>query len=81
MTANEQAQWPLDPSPMWEAWWRARGFPAPLSGDVTQTIKTSLVRSAEQRPERLVAGARAPRRDPEANGAALRRLRSALEDA
>jgi hypothetical protein len=38
------------------------------------------VRSAEPRAARHVADVRAPRRDPEANGDAVRRLCAALED-
>jgi hypothetical protein len=39
--------WPtwLDPGALWEAWLRALGWRAPLSGDVTQAIDTSLIRS------------------------------------
>jgi hypothetical protein len=65
---------------MREASWRAVGCRAPLSGALTQAIETSFMRSAEPRAARLVADVRAPRRDPEANGDALRRLRGALED-
>jgi hypothetical protein len=35
----------IDPSTVWETWWRALGLRAPLSGDVAQAIETSLVRS------------------------------------
>jgi len=35
--------WP-DPASLWRAWWGALGLRAPLSGDVTQAIDTSLVR-------------------------------------
>ena len=35
----------IDPSTLWETWWRALGLRAPLSGDVTQAIETSVVRS------------------------------------
>lgn len=146
--------WPLR---AWQSWWRMFGLRAPLSGDVTQAIDASLVRSvgdqlgfininetaaadpaleqrivkqvasygrqlgrlvaavdvlarrqdrsgldtadaraldqlqalrqqidavkqrsAEESVDRLVAGVRELRKDPEANRAALRRLREAL---
>ena len=35
-----------DPAALWEAWWRALGLRAPLSGDVTQAIDPSLVRGS-----------------------------------
>ena len=35
--------WP-DPAALWQSWWRTFGLRAPLSGDVTQAIDTSLVR-------------------------------------
>lgn len=35
--------WP-DPRELWQSWLRAFGLRAPLSGDVTQAIDTSLVR-------------------------------------
>src|SRR5512135_836033 len=35
----------LDPGALWEAWLRALGWRAPLSGDVAQAIDTSLIRS------------------------------------
>lgn len=150
--------WP-DQRGLWQAWLRALGLRAPLSGDVTQAIDTSFVRSfgeqlgfininttragdaqlerriveqvasygrqlgrvldaldvlirhdrrdklgpddqraldelrtlrdeieatkecsAREQVDRLVAEIRALRRHPEANRAALRRLREALED-
>lgn len=43
--AASLATWPLDLLRAWQAWWRALGFRAPLSGDVTQAIDTSLIRS------------------------------------
>lgn len=39
----EGQSWP-DPRQFWQAWLRAFGLRAPLSGDVTQAIDTSLVR-------------------------------------
>jgi len=33
-----------DPGALWQAWWRALGLRAPLSGDVTQEIDASLIR-------------------------------------
>lgn len=44
MHSAEGEGWP-DPSQFWQAWLRAFGLRAPLSGDVTQAIDTSLVRS------------------------------------
>jgi len=41
--AGPGAMWP-DPASLWRAWWGALGLRAPLSGDVTQAIDTSLVR-------------------------------------
>ncbi len=40
--AGQGETWP-DPAALWQAWWRAFGLRAPLSGDVTQAIDTSLV--------------------------------------
>lgn len=156
--AGRGATWP-DPASLWRAWWGALGLRAPLSGDVTQAIDTSLVRgigdqlgfvninttgsgdpalerriveevasygrqlgrlldavdvlirrdtrgklapddqraldeletmraeidvtkqrSAADQVDRLVSQIRALREDPEANGAALRRIEDALQD-
>jgi hypothetical protein len=41
--AGQGETWP-DPAALWQAWWGALGLRAPLSGDVTQAIDTSLVR-------------------------------------
>lgn len=41
--AGQGDTWP-DPASLWRAWWGALGLRAPLSGDVTQAIDTSLVR-------------------------------------
>jgi hypothetical protein len=35
----------FDPVELWNVWWRALGVRAPLSGDVTQDVETSLIRS------------------------------------
>ncbi len=35
--AGQGETWP-GPATLWQAWWRALGLRAPLSGDVTQTI-------------------------------------------
>jgi hypothetical protein len=35
---------PANPADLWSAWLRAWGIRAPLSGDVTQDIETSLIR-------------------------------------
>ena len=40
----EGQAWP-DPRQLWQSWLQAFGLRAPLSGDVTQAIDTSLVRS------------------------------------
>src|SRR5919201_1534574 len=37
--------WTNDPAAWWAAWLRSWGLRAPLSGDVTQDIDTSLIRS------------------------------------
>jgi hypothetical protein len=37
--------WPRDVAALWEAWLRPWGLRAPLSGDVSQDIETSLIRS------------------------------------
>src|SRR6188472_1839726 len=46
-THSSGTGWPpwLNPGALWEAWLRALGWRAPLSGDVTQAIDTSLIRS------------------------------------
>ena len=42
-SAGQGEVWP-DPTALWQSWWRTFGLRAPLSGDVTQAIDTSLVR-------------------------------------
>jgi len=37
--------WPADPAALWQAWVRWLGGAAPLSGDVSQAIESSFVRS------------------------------------
>ena len=43
ISSREGQGWP-DPRELWQSWLRAFGLRAPLSGDVTQAIDTSLVR-------------------------------------